>query len=40
MTELRATPHWLTKLPQAPEAESSDATKHKKAVRVWQGVSS
>jgi len=38
MTELRATPPLAEELPQTPEVESSEATKHKKAVRVWQGV--
>jgi cytochrome c biogenesis protein CcmG, thiol:disulfide interchange protein DsbE len=38
MTELRATPPLADELPQTPEVESSEAAKHKKAVRVWQGV--
>lgn len=38
MTELQATPPLVDELPPAPEAADSDTTKHKKAVRVWQGV--
>ena len=38
MTELQATPPLADELPPAPEAVDSDAIKHKKAVRVWQGV--
>ena len=37
-SELQATPPLADDLPPAPEALDSDATKHKKAVRVWQGV--
>ena len=38
MTELQATPPLADELPPVPEAVDSDAAKHKKAVRVWQGV--
>jgi cytochrome c biogenesis protein CcmG, thiol:disulfide interchange protein DsbE len=38
MTELQATPPLADELPPAPDAAGSEATKHKKAVRVWQGV--
>lgn len=38
MTELQATPPLADELPPAPEVVDSDAAKHKKAVRVWQGV--
>jgi cytochrome c biogenesis protein CcmG, thiol:disulfide interchange protein DsbE len=38
MTELQATPPLADELPPAPEAAGSEAAKHKKAVRVWQGV--
>lgn len=38
MTELRATPPLADELPQPSEVESNEAIKHKKAVRVWQGV--
>ncbi|MFN8465424.1 MAG: TlpA disulfide reductase family protein [Caldilineaceae bacterium] len=38
MTELQATPPLADELPPAPDAEGAEATKHKKAVRVWQGV--
>lgn len=38
MTELQATPPLADEMPPAPEALSAEATQHKKAVRVWQGV--
>ena len=37
-TELQATPPLADELAAVPENGGSDATKHKKAVRVWQGV--
>ena len=37
-TELQATPPLADELVPVPENEGSAATKHKKAVRVWQGV--
>jgi cytochrome c biogenesis protein CcmG/thiol:disulfide interchange protein DsbE len=37
-TELQATAPLADDLPPTPEAADSDATKHKKAVRIWQGV--
>ena len=38
MTELQATPPLADELPPVSEAAGSEAAKHKKAVRVWQGV--